>query len=74
MMTGTAATAGDANSLGKPTPIMATRPIKSKLEALALQRQMLRSCHLQEMADQAHLETLHIQQQQRRPFDWPLLP
>ncbi|ORZ15347.1 hypothetical protein BCR42DRAFT_416909 [Absidia repens] len=69
MMTATAA--GDI-SLGKST--QTTRPIKSKLEALALQRQILRSCHLQEMADQAHLETLYIQQQQARPLDWPKLP
>jgi hypothetical protein len=47
-----------------------TRPIKTKLEAMALQRHIMKSCHRQEMADEAYLETLHIQQQ-THPFAWP---
>ncbi|KAI8343520.1 hypothetical protein BC941DRAFT_411619 [Chlamydoabsidia padenii] len=54
------------------TETKTTRPIKTKLEALALQRHIMKSCHRREMADEAYMETLHIQQQ-THPFAWPLV-
>ncbi|CAO3645153.1 unnamed protein product [Cunninghamella blakesleeana] len=37
------------------------KPIKTKLETLAFQRQVMKSYYIKEMENQAYLDTLHIQ-------------